>query len=175
MLLVATTLCAVLQGAPLTHSSNPSAPVSASIVDLGGKATPQLLREARLQLSLAVIAPTFGAVVVDLDLDGDEDLVATFGTNEIGVWLNDGRGRLSRATPTSDWSEWAPRPPTPTVDAESSEQSVTVPDDAPTVHADLGRAGPLLLQPLLAATVVRVAATSANQLRQSSPRAPPLD
>ena len=38
-------------------------------------------------------------VVADIDRDGDADVVATDGALHLFVWINDGRGHLTRQTP----------------------------------------------------------------------------
>ena len=76
-------------------------------------------------------------VAADLDADGDLDIVAAAAPNgspDIVVWVNDGRGRLTRKRPEPAKALGA-EPPAPTVDQQHSTVAALTQTDSPAIHA----------------------------------------
>ncbi|MBS1820078.1 MAG: hypothetical protein JSU08_19265 [Acidobacteria bacterium] len=132
----------------------------------------QLVRDAGLEFAgEGLPASTLRAVLIDIDRDGDRDVVANLGAGRLAVWLNDGLGRL-RASGTAT--------PSPTITAlfvdrigrRFSGQIASDPDDGPLMVFEPARAGPVTTASV-DRTVLPFDPLYDRGMRPSSPRAPP--
>src|SRR5215471_7652996 len=76
-------------------------------------------------------------ITADLDADGDLDIVAADRSNGgigIVVWVNDGAGRLTRKTPSSN-GNLASEPASPSLDEHQATVMVSVQPDGPALAA----------------------------------------
>lgn len=131
-----------------------------------------LAREAGLHVDDGQLpANGLGALVVDVDADGDRDLITNPSLLEVDIWLNDGSGRLTRLHPTPAGIGWRPLPAGPYVVATLPAQTAVAPD-APTGRIELIRAGPV--EPTVAIIAPASLRLCTNDFSaQCSPRAPP--
>lgn len=117
--------------------------------------------------------PVVTAVAADIDADGDLDVVANQGSLELAVWVNDGTGRLTRATPHPSGS--GQLAPSPGVADGDPGQPVPVTAAVPTFDAAVSAT---LVAPLSGSGTPtgppgrRLPVTS---FAVSPPRAPPAD
>jgi hypothetical protein len=110
-------------------------------------------------------------VANDIDHDGDVDLVATTSSNQVVIWINDGRGHFTQEQerlPSSDLSL-----ATTVVDSSSRDQPVASGPAAPqfVVHSRRNKAGVVATQ-IRRPTAPR--GVTPSFLSLSSPRAPPF-
>jgi len=108
---------------------------------------------------------TVRQVVVDIDHDGDPDLIAITNLPRLLVWLNDGTGHFTSYTPAPSF------------------RRLQIPEDPDSGGADTPPLFPWLTTEVLEGPLVPLASaeldinappTSFDCLNQSSPRAPPL-
>jgi hypothetical protein len=147
---------------------------ASSAAAVGRRATARLLRDSGLELTGTGLPPhVLHAIVVDVDADGDDDLVANIGSLDLGVWINDGTGHLTRARAPEPGTSWAPVPPAPSFEAKTLHLEMTTPDNAPSIGPQSIRAGPAPSHRSLRLATSEAALPSASA-SPSSPRAPPL-
>jgi len=111
-------------------------------------------------------------IAVDIDADGDLDVVASDRTLQLHVWVNDGAGHFTRREPTRS-TTWHATPTAPGLDDHRVSFQVFTPVHPQSLDIDHRRA--TLVVPAKASlhcTIVRLIATSIESTR--SPRAPPL-
>src|SRR5581483_7572032 len=109
----------------------------------GRKAAAALIRDAGLSLNASEIPRSVvRAVLVDVDADGDTDLVANIGSLDLGVWINDGQGRLTRTPGSTSPGTWIPQPPVPGLDAGVPGVVAAVPAGGAPLGPGHTRAGP---------------------------------
>lgn len=73
-------------------------------------------------------------VVVDIDRDGDADVVATDGALHLFVWINDGTGKLTRQAPAAPRDGRTDAPPHG-VERGEPMPAPSAPTDPPSIHA----------------------------------------
>ncbi len=111
-------------------------------------------------------------VTADIDADGDVDIVASDGSLDLLVWVNDGDGHFTRQSPRRS-TDWQSVPPAPGLGNGLVVADVSTQNDAPTAHVDRT----LVVGPLRGASDMsagRQRAPSIDVGRSSTPRAPPL-
>lgn len=126
---------------------------------------------AGLTLPRAALAHLVRAVATDIDADGDLDVVASDGSLDLTVWVNDGTGHFTRKdpAPATDWQR-DPVPPVVTDHEATSELSVQniVPLPGRDCTALVG-----MLDASSGAAIRDDAALPARRVATRSPRAPP--
>ena len=101
------------------HARTPAAPLAALAQTLPGAIEP---------VGLHIVS----AVAVDLDADGDLDVVATDDALDLIVWMNDG-GRFVRQQPSHHFG-WQTEAPPPSVDDRPAASDLPNQNDAPTMR-----------------------------------------
>lgn len=140
----------------------------------GALAAQLVLSNAGLTMPAAELPTSWQrALVFDIDADGDEDFVANVGSVNLGVWLNDGSGHLSRAQASVSPTQWAPEPPTPSYDHQVPSLVALSPDQHQLARLAPARAAPVVVS-VDATDTPSVGFDSDDSSAPSSPRAPPL-
>jgi len=80
---------------------------------------------------------------LDIDDDGDLDVVANDGSLGLAVWENDGAGHFRRKRPVHE-PGWQPEPPGPSWDPGSRSALTWIQSDPPTIGPDPLRRGAAL-------------------------------
>jgi hypothetical protein len=110
-------------------------------------------------------------VAADIDADGDIDIVATDGSLNLFVWVNDGTGHLTRQRP-SHRSAWRDEPAGPRVDDRAETFQPSTHETAPSMDGPHACSGPA--EPSASCGGVRSSGPAWQHLRSRRvPRAPP--
>jgi hypothetical protein len=77
-----------------------------------------------LSAPIAASGRVVSAIAADIDADGDLDVIATDGSLNLMVWVNDGEGHLTPQHPRRS-TAWDAEPPSPSLDDRSPSIPVT--------------------------------------------------
>ncbi|HZR23268.1 MAG TPA: VCBS repeat-containing protein [Vicinamibacterales bacterium] len=112
-------------------------------------------------------------ITVDIDADGDLDVIASDHALQLHVWVNDGDGHFTRREPTTRSTTWQPLPLAPGLDDHPVSSQVFTPVNPQSLDVD--RRHTMFVVPATAtlhSTTVGLVAIQTQSTR--SPRAPPL-
>jgi len=82
--------------------------------------------------------PLVAVIAADIDADGDIDVVATDGSLDLLVWVNDGTGHFTRKRPAPVHEGHADAPG-PGADSRAPFSNDYTSSDSPSIDGDLGR------------------------------------
>jgi hypothetical protein len=109
-------------------------------------------------------------VTVDIDADGDLDVVASDGALHLYVWMNDA-GHLRQKQPARS-SSLQPEPPGPTIEHGTAPPPVPTQKDPRSLRAGT-EIDPVLVAPMRRATAASPRAVVPAMFAAHTPRAPP--